>query len=107
ATSDKIAMGWHLDGRVTAVSGTHTHVQTSDARILPEGTAYITDLGMTGPHDSILGRDKHAVLSAMMSRMPERFTVATDDCRLHGVLVTADADTGRATAIEAVNVSLD
>jgi len=102
ATSEKIAMGWHLDGRVTAVIGTHTHVQTADERVLPEGTAYITDLGMTGPHHSVLGRDVKKVLRALTTGMPTHFDVATGDVRLCGVLITADATTHKATAIERI-----
>jgi len=104
ATSDKIAMGWHLDGRVTAVCGTHTHVQTADERILPKGTAYLTDLGMTGPHDGVLGRKKEKILSVLLTGMPTYFDVATDDLRVSGALVTADTETGRATAIERISI---
>lgn len=102
ATSDRIAMGWHLDGRVSGVFGTHTHVQTSDERVLPKGTAYITDLGMTGPHDGVLGRRKEKVLSAYLTGMPTFFDLATGDLRVCGALVTADTQTGLATAIERV-----
>jgi len=107
ATSEKLAMGWHLDGRVTAVVGTHTHVQTADGQILPGGTAYITDVGMTGPHDSVIGTDKQAVLSRFLSSMPTRFETATGDPRLNAVLVTADAATGRATDIERLSLSAE
>jgi hypothetical protein len=100
ATSDKIAMGWHLDGRVTCVFGTHTHVQTADERVLPGGTAYITDLGMTGPYEGVLGRKKEKVLSALVTGMPTYFDVATHDLRVCGALVAADSATGRASAIE-------
>jgi len=106
ATSDKIAMGWYLDGRVTAVCGTHTHVQTADERVLPQGTAYVTDLGMTGPHEGVLGRKKERVLSALITGMPAYFDVATGDLRVQGVLVTADTQTGRASAIERVSASV-
>ncbi|MDK1031055.1 MAG: TIGR00282 family metallophosphoesterase [Planctomycetia bacterium] len=106
ATSDKIAMGWYLDGRVTGVCGTHTHVQTSDGRVLPGGTAYITDLGMTGPHDSILGRDKAIVLATVINGMPARFSVAKDDCRLQGVIVTADTNPRLAIDIETLSISV-
>jgi len=106
ATSDKIAMGWHLDGRVTAVCGTHTHVQTADERILPKGTAYLTDLGMTGPHDGVLGRKKEKILSVLLTGMPTYFDVATDDLRVSGALVTADTETGRATAIERISIPI-
>jgi len=107
ATSDKIAMGWYLDGRATCVFGTHTHVQTADERVLPKGTACITDLGMTGPHDGILGRRKEKVLSFLLTGMPCHFDVASDDLRVSGALVTADSKTGRATAIERVSVGVE
>jgi len=106
ATSDKIAMGWHLDGRATAVCGTHTHIQTADERILPKGTAYITDLGMTGPYDSVLGRKKDKVLAALVTGMPVYFDVAIGDLRVSGALVTADTQTGLATAVERVSISV-
>ena len=106
ATSEKVAMGWFLDGRVTAVFGTHTHIQTADERVLPKGTAYITDLGMTGPYDSVLGRDKDRVLRALTTGMPTHFDVATQDVRLCGVLITADPTTHKATAIERVSLTL-
>ena len=102
ATSEKIAMGWHLDGRVSAVFGTHTHVPTADEHILPRGTAYITDLGMTGPYDSVLGRVKERVLGAMISAVPSTFNVATGDPRMCGIVVEVDAATGRATSIERI-----
>ena len=105
ATSEKIAMGWHLDGQVTAVVGTHTHVQSADERVLPAGTAYITDVGMTGPHDSVIGVDKQVVLKRFLTGMPGRFNTASGDPRLHGVIVTADADTGRATSIERLSLT--
>lgn len=105
ATSEKIAMGWHLDGRVTAVLGTHTHVQTADERILPKGTAYQTDVGMTGPQDSIIGVTIDAALGRFLNSMPARFEAATGPARLNAVVVTADAATGKATHIERVNMS--
>ena len=98
-------MGWHLDGRVTAVVGTHTHVQTADERILPKGTAYQTDVGMTGPHDSVIGVTIDAALGRFLSSMPARFEAATGPGRLNAVEVTADAATGRATRIERLNMS--
>lgn len=104
-TSEKIAMGWYLDGRVTAVVGTHTHVQTADERILPRGTAYITDLGMTGPYDSVLGRDREAVVRSLVTGVPQPYVVATEDARLSGVIVTIDDDSGRATGIERVHLA--
>jgi len=105
ATSEKVGMGWYLDGRVTAVWGTHTHVQTSDERILPNGTAYITDLGMTGSHYSILGRRIQPVLQKMVRHQPARFDVADEDLRISGIIVTADPETGRATEIERVQIT--
>ncbi|MEO7272410.1 MAG: TIGR00282 family metallophosphoesterase [Vicinamibacterales bacterium] len=105
ATSEKKAMGWHLDGRVTAVAGTHTHVQTADERLLPKGTAYITDAGMTGPHDSIIGVTIDAALSRFVTGLPSKFEAATGGARLNAVIVTADPATGKATAIERINLS--
>jgi metallophosphoesterase (TIGR00282 family) len=105
ATSEKTAMGWHLDGRVTAVVGTHTHVQTADERILPKGTAYQTDIGMTGPHDSIIGVTVEAALSRFVNGMPAKFEAATGVGRLNAVIITADPATGKATAIERLNLS--
>lgn len=102
ATSEKVAIGWHLDGRVSVVFGTHTHIPTADERVLPGGTAYITDVGMTGPYDSVLGRDKNLVLSSMISAVPQRFDVASGDSRMCGVMVTVDTTTGKATSIERV-----
>ena len=104
ATSEKVAMGWHLDGRASIVFGTHTHVPTADCRILPGGTAYVTDLGMCGPYDGVLGRSREAVLSWMTDNRPRPFDVATGDVRLSGVQVEVDGSTGRATAIERVEV---
>ncbi len=105
ATSEKKAMGWHLDGVVTAVVGTHTHVQTADERILPNGTAYITDVGMTGPHDSIIGVDVRPALKRFIDGLPARFDPATGNPRLNAVVVSADGNSGRATAIERVDLS--
>jgi len=107
ATSEKIAMGWHLDGKVTALVGTHTHVQTADERILPRGTAYLTDVGMTGPHDSIIGVDIQAALGKFLTALPARFETATDNPRLNAVIVEADEQTGRATDIERLSLSAD
>jgi hypothetical protein len=105
ATSEKAAMAWHLDGRVTAVVGTHTHVQTADERILPGGTACMTDAGMTGPHDSIIGVTIDAALGRFLSGMPAKFEPANGPARLNAVIVTADPATGRATHIERLNLS--
>jgi metallophosphoesterase (TIGR00282 family) len=104
ATSEKIAMGWHLDGRATAMVGTHTHVQTADERVLPRGTAYISDVGMTGPHESVIGVEIEAALARFTLGLPNRFETASGDPRLHAVLVDADAATGRATHIQRVAV---
>jgi metallophosphoesterase (TIGR00282 family) len=105
ATSEKIAMGWHLDGRATAVVGTHTHVQTADERLLPKGTAYMTDVGMTGPHDSVIGVTIEAALGRFLNGMPARFEAATGPGRLNAVIVTADPATGKASAITRLNLS--
>ena len=107
ATSEKIAMGWHLDGKVTAVVGTHTHVQTADERILPKGTAYLTDVGMTGPHDSVIGVEIEAALGRFLTGMPARFETATGNPRLNAVVIEADEQTGRATDIERLSYSLE
>ena len=106
ATSEKVAMGWHLDGKVTAVVGTHTHVQTADERILPKGTAYLTDVGMTGPHDSIIGVEVAPALQRFLNGMPSKFETATANPRLNAVIVEADDSTGRATEIERLSYSL-
>ena len=105
ATSEKVAMGWHLDGKVTGVFGTHTHVQTADERILPNGTAVITDAGMTGPHDGIIGMDREGALSRFITAMPSRFEPAIANPRLNGVVVSADESTGRATKITRISYS--
>jgi metallophosphoesterase (TIGR00282 family) len=99
ATSEKVAMGWYLDGRVTACVGTHTHVPTADARVLPGGTAYITDVGMTGPRGGVIGVQKELAVRRFVTQMPVKFETATEDPWLNGVLVEAD-ESGRATAIE-------
>jgi metallophosphoesterase (TIGR00282 family) len=107
ATSEKLAMGWFLDGQVTAVFGTHTHVQTADEQILPGGTAYLTDVGMTGPHDSIIGMEKAAVIEKFRTGMPVRLEAATGNPRLNGVVITADERTGRALTIERLSLSAE
>jgi 2',3'-cyclic-nucleotide 2'-phosphodiesterase len=101
ATSEKVGMGWHLDGRVTAVVGTHTHIPTADARVLPGGTAYITDVGMTGPRGGVIGVKRELALEAMITRMPIKFETSTEDPWLNGVLITAD-EPMRASSIEQV-----
>ena len=107
ATSEKVAMAWHLDGRATAVLGTHTHVQTADERVLPKGTACMTDVGMTGPHDSIIGVTVEAALGRFLSAMPARFEPAGGSGRLNAAVITADPATGKATRIERLNLSHD
>jgi calcineurin-like phosphoesterase len=102
ATADKYLMGHYLKGRVSAVLGTHTHVPTADEQILPGGTAFISDVGMTGPYDSILGRQVERVLSTAVTFVPAAFDVAENDPRLGGVIVDIDADSGRATAIRRI-----
>ncbi len=106
ATSEKVAMGWHLDGRVSAVVGTHTHVRTADARVLPGGTAYITDAGMCGPRDSVLGVKKELIIERFLTQLPVRFEVADDDVWLEGVVVEIGAD-GHALRIEPLEVGTD
>ncbi|HET9362384.1 MAG TPA: TIGR00282 family metallophosphoesterase [Vicinamibacterales bacterium] len=105
ATSEKIAMGWHLDGKATLVVGTHTHVQTADERVLPNGTAYLTDAGMTGPHDSIIGMEREPSLARFLTGLPSKLEPATGNPRLNGVLVSADDRTGRASSVTRVSYS--
>lgn len=105
ATAEKVAMGWHLDGRVSVVFGTHTHIPTSDDRILPKGTAYITDLGMTGPYDSVLGRVKERVLSSLTTNVPTPFEVAAGDVQMCGIVVEVDSVTGCAKSIERIRIA--
>ncbi len=104
ASSEKVAMGHYLDGRCSMIFGTHTHIPTADAKILPGGSAFISDLGMCGPYDSVLGRRKDRVVKYMTTNMPQPFDVATGDVRLCGALVEIDPDTGRAVAIERIEV---
>ena len=104
ATSEKIAMGWYLDGRVSAVVGTHTHVATADERILPGGTAYITDIGMTGPHESVIGRRIDRVLSKFVTGMPTPFDVAKGDTRINGAIIEVNTTSGRALSIKRLEV---
>lgn len=98
-TSEKVAMGWYLDGRVSAVLGTHTHIPTADTRILPNGTAYQTDVGMTGPYQSVIGVDKSIVLQRFLTQLPVRMEAARHGAELHAVIVEVDESTGHATAI--------
>jgi len=104
ATSESQAMGWHLDGRVSAVVGTHRHVQTADERVLPQGTAYITDLGMTGPTEGVIGVDRDLILQRFISQMPVRFEPAKGPAALHGAVITVDPESGRASRIERLRV---
>ncbi len=103
ATSEKTAMGWHLDGRASAVVGTHTHIPTADARVLPGGTAYVTDVGMVGPRDGCIGMDKNNVLQRFLTGVPNRFVVASGTVTFNAVVVTISASTGRATSIQRVD----
>jgi 2',3'-cyclic-nucleotide 2'-phosphodiesterase len=105
ATSEKIALGWYLDGRVTALVGTHTHIPTADERVLPGGTAYITDVGMTGPYDGVIGVNKEQIITRFLNNMPTRFEPATGDARLCAVVVDADDVTGKARSIHRIMLS--
>ncbi|HDQ05050.1 MAG TPA: TIGR00282 family metallophosphoesterase [Deltaproteobacteria bacterium] len=107
ATSEKKAMGWYLDGEVSAVLGTHTHVQTADEEILPQGTAYISDAGMTGPFDSVIGVKKETIIERFLTNVPNKFDVAKGDIRLQGVLLDIDAQSGRANSIDRISVKVD
>lgn len=102
ATAEKVALGWYLDGKVAAVVGTHTHIQTADARILPEGTAYITDVGMTGPLNSVLGMDRAIIINKFLTQMPARFEVASGPYTFQGVVITFDLTSRRAVSIERI-----
>lgn len=103
ATSEKVAMGWYMDGMVSAVVGTHTHVQTADERILPGGTAYITDIGMTGPFDSVIGMKRENALKKFVTLLPSKFSVAENNIRLNGVIISINRETGKSTLIERIN----
>jgi len=103
ATSEKTAMGWYLDGRASAVVGTHTHIPTADARILPRGTAYVTDVGMVGPRDGCIGMDKDIVLQRFLTGVPNRFAVASGPVTFNSVLVNIDGSSGRATSIQRID----
>ena len=105
ATSEKVAMGWYLDGRVTAVVGTHTHIPTADERVLPKGTAYLTDSGMTGPYDSVIGVQKELVLERFLSSLPNRLEPASGDVRLCGAVIDCDEVSGRARSIQRITVT--
>lgn len=107
ATSEKIALGWYLDGKVSAVLGTHTHIQTADERILPQGTAYLTDAGMTGPYDSVIGRKIEDVLERFLTAIPTRFEVAQGNTQLHGAVLDIDEKTGKARSILRIQRKID
>ena len=107
ATSEKIALGWYLDGRVTAVIGTHTHIPTADTRLLPAGTAYQTDVGMTGPYDSVIGVQKEQILQRFLTSLPTRFEAAINDVRFCAVLIDCDEQTGKARAIQRIMLDQD
>ena len=107
ATSEKASLGWYLDGRASAVIGTHTHVQTADERILPGGTAYMTDAGMTGAFDSVIGIRKDEAIAKFLTQMPVRFEVAKANIRLNGVVVEVDEESGRAHRIERINIACE
>lgn len=102
ATSEKVAMGWFLDGKISALVGTHTHVQTADERILPLGTAYISDVGMTGPHDGVIGMDRDRILERFQTGLPVRFEVAAGPAQLNAVAIEVDEETGKAARIERI-----
>jgi len=106
ATSEKKALGWYLDGEVSAVLGTHTHVQTADDEILPQGTAYISDVGMTGPFDSVIGIKKEIIIERFLTQMPNKFEVAEDDIRMQGVIMNIDEASGKANSIDRISVKL-
>jgi 2',3'-cyclic-nucleotide 2'-phosphodiesterase len=106
-TSEKMAMGWHLDGRVSAVVGTHTHIPTADTRILPRGTAYQTDVGMTGPYDSVIGVDKDIVLRKFLTSLPVRMEAAKKGVELHAVVIRVRQDTGQASEIKRYTIKQD
>jgi 2',3'-cyclic-nucleotide 2'-phosphodiesterase len=106
ATSEKVALGWYLDGKVSAVLGTHTHIQTADDRILPQGTAYLTDAGMCGPYDSVIGRKVDNVLERFLTGVPVRFEVAEDNIQLHGAVLDIDEATGKARSIVRIQKKL-
>jgi len=106
ASSEKMALGWYLDGRVSAVLGTHTHIPTADERVLPGGTAYISDVGMTGPYDSVIGMEKNAVIAHFVTGLHHKFQPATRDIRFYAVLIDLDEATGRARSIRRIALEL-
>ena len=104
ATAEKAALAWYLDGSVSAIVGTHTHVQTADERIMPRGTAFITDVGMTGPHDSVIGMDAQVAIKRFTTILPEKYRIASANVRLNGALIEVDPQNGRALRISRINV---
>lgn len=106
-TAEKISFGWYMDGRATAVVGTHTHVATADERFLPRGTAYITDVGMTGPHHSVIGRELEPVIARFIDSMPRKFNIASGDVQINGVLLEIDPETRTAVKFERINIRQD
>lgn len=104
ATAEKMALAWYLDGKVSAIIGTHTHVQTADERILPMGTAYITDVGMTGPHDSVIGMECRVAIKRFIRQIPEKYRIASSNTRLCGIVIVADNNTGRALKVTRLNL---
>jgi metallophosphoesterase (TIGR00282 family) len=107
ATSEKIAFGWYLDGKISALVGTHTHVQTADERILPNGTAYITDVGMTGPMDSVIGMDREKSIKRFLTLMPQRLEPAEENIWLNGIIIDIDCESGKATGIKRISKPLE
>lgn len=106
-TSEKVAFGWFMDGKVSAVVGTHTHVQTADEQVLPGGTAYMTDAGMTGPHDSVIGSEKKPIIRRFLTQLPTRFKPASGDVKLCGAMLDVDENTGKARGIERLRIDLE
>jgi metallophosphoesterase (TIGR00282 family) len=104
ATSEKASLGWYLDGRVSAMIGTHTHIQTADERILPDGTAYLTDAGMTGGFDSVIGVKKEEAITKFLSQLPVKFDIAKNNLRLNGAVIAVDELSGKAVSIERINI---
>jgi calcineurin-like phosphoesterase len=102
-----MALGWFLDGSVSAIIGTHTHVQTADEKILPKGTAFLTDAGMTGPFDSVIGRNKEQILTRFISQMPVKFEMAENDVQLHGAVIEIDEKSGKAESIKRIQEKLE
>ncbi len=107
ATSEKVALGWYFDGKISAIIGTHTHVQTADEKVLPGGTAYLTDSGMTGPVDSVIGRKKEQIIERFITQLPTRFEMATGDSEINGAIIDIDPETGKANYIKRVQLGTE